>query len=64
MNRFNLFFVETWNELIHKVSWPSSEDLQNSLIVVTIAILILTFLVWVMNEISELSVKFIYHLFQ
>ncbi len=64
MNRFNLFFAETWNELVNKVSWPSLEDLQSSLIVVTVAILILAFLIWGMNEIAELFMKFTYHLFQ
>ena len=64
MNRINAFFAETWNELVHKVSWPSLEDLQGSLIVVTIAMLILAIIVWVMNEVADLGMSTFYHLFQ
>jgi len=41
MNKINAFFSETYNELVHKVSWPTWEELQGSLIVVTVATLIL-----------------------
>ncbi len=64
MNRINVFFAETWNELVHKVSWPTLEDLQNSLIVVTVAMLILSLIVWGMNEISNLVMSTLYHVFQ
>ena len=64
MNRINAFFADTWNELVHKVSWPSLEDLQGSLIVVTVAMLILAAIVWVMNESSDLAMSTFYHLFQ
>ena len=64
MNRFNAFFVETWNELVHKVSWPSVEDLQESLIVVSIATLILAVIIWIMNEASNFALSTFYHLFK
>jgi len=64
MNRINIFFAETWNELVHKVSWPTLEDLQGSLIVVTIAMIILAIIVWVMNEVADLGMSTFYHLFQ
>ena len=34
------YFKETYDELVHKVSWPSAKDLQNSVVVVSIASLI------------------------
>lgn len=64
MNRINTFFAETWNELWHKVSWPTAEDLQSSMIVVTVAILILAAIVWVMNEVGDFGMSFFYHLFK
>jgi len=64
MNKFQLFFSETYNELVHKVSWPSWEDLQGSLIVVTVAALIISVIVWAMNEVSNLGMSTFYHLFQ
>ncbi|HYV92936.1 MAG TPA: preprotein translocase subunit SecE [Chitinophagales bacterium] len=64
MNRINLFFSETWTELVHKVSWPTLEDLQGSLIVVTIAMLILALIVWVMNEAANFAMHTFYHFFQ
>ena len=64
MNRINTFFAETWNELWHKVSWPTLEDLQSSLIVVTVAMLILAAIVWLMDVVAELGMSTFYHLFQ
>jgi len=64
MNKINAFFSETYNELVHKVSWPTWEELQGSLIVVTVATLILALVVWVMNEISNFGMSSFYHLFQ
>lgn len=64
MNRISAFFSETYGELVHKVSWPSWEDLQESLIVVSIATVILALIVWGMNEISNFAMSTFYHLFQ
>ncbi|MDR1113021.1 MAG: preprotein translocase subunit SecE [Bacteroidales bacterium] len=43
------YFKETFDELIHKVSWPSAKDLQNSVIVVSIASLIIALIVFLMD---------------
>jgi preprotein translocase subunit SecE len=64
MNRISIFFSEIYTELILKVSWPSWEDLQSSLIVVTTSALIMALLVWVMNEIANIGLTTFYHLFQ
>jgi len=63
MNKFNAFFSETYNELVHKVSWPTWEELQGSLIVVTVATLILALVVWAMNEVANFGMSSFYHLF-
>jgi len=43
------YFKETYDELVHKVSWPSAKDLQNSVIVVSIASLIIALIVYLMD---------------
>ena len=64
MNRVREFFSETYNELMHKVSWPSWEDLQGSTIVVTVAALILAFIVFLMDKAANFGMSTFYHLFQ
>jgi preprotein translocase subunit SecE len=43
------YFKETFDELVHKVSWPSAKDLQNSVVVVSIASLIIALIVFLMD---------------
>ena len=43
------YFKETYDELVHKVTWPSMKDLQNSVIVVSIASLIIALIVLLMD---------------
>lgn len=64
MNRINTFFSETYNELMHKVSWPTWEELQGSLIVVTGATIIIALLVWVMDVAASTSMSLYYDLFK
>jgi preprotein translocase subunit SecE len=45
------YFKETYDELVHKVTWPSAKDLQNSVIVVSIASLIIALLVFLMDSV-------------
>jgi preprotein translocase subunit SecE len=40
---------ESYDELLHKVSWPSWSELQSSAIVVSIASLIIAFVVYLMD---------------
>jgi preprotein translocase subunit SecE len=64
MNRVTNFFSETYNELVSKVSWPTWEELQASTVVVTVAALILAFIVFLMDKAADLSMSTFYHLFQ
>ncbi|MCK9269448.1 MAG: preprotein translocase subunit SecE [Bacteroidales bacterium] len=40
---------ESYDELLHKVSWPSWSELQSSAVVVSIASLIIAFVVYLMD---------------
>lgn len=43
------YVKDSYDELIHKVSWPSWSELQNSAIVVFVASLIIAFIVYLMD---------------
>ncbi len=54
------YFKETYDELVHKVSWPSAKDLQNSVIVVSIASLIIALVVYLMDIIFNTGMSFLF----
>jgi len=43
------YIKESYNELVHKVSWPSGKELANSAAIVLIASIILSLIVWLMD---------------
>jgi preprotein translocase subunit SecE len=43
------YFRESYDELMHKVSWPSWSELQSSAIVVSVASLIIALVVFMMD---------------
>ncbi|MBN2172527.1 MAG: preprotein translocase subunit SecE [Bacteroidales bacterium] len=51
MAKFKLvgYAKESYDELMHKVSWPTWSELQNSAIVVSIASLIIALIVFLMD---------------
>ncbi|MBR6018269.1 MAG: preprotein translocase subunit SecE [Paludibacteraceae bacterium] len=54
---------ESYNELIHKVSWPTRNELTQSAVIVLIASIILSLIVWLMDTCFESIMKFVYNLF-
>jgi preprotein translocase subunit SecE len=48
-NKIVGYIKESYEELIHKVSWPSWSELQSSAIVVSIASLIIALVVYLMD---------------
>jgi len=63
MNKISNYLQETYNELIHKVSWPSWADLQSSAIVVMVASLIIALVVFGMDFMFEQVFGKFYELF-
>jgi len=49
MSKFNDYIQESTDELLHKVSWPTWEELQSSVGIVVIATAIITAVVYVMD---------------
>ncbi|HAN18690.1 MAG: preprotein translocase subunit SecE [Bacteroidetes bacterium GWC2_33_15] len=61
--KLKIYFQEAFNELIHKVSWPTWSELQNSAIVVMIASLIIALIIFVMDISFQNLMDIIYSLF-
>jgi preprotein translocase subunit SecE len=54
---------ESYNELVHKTSWPSRKELAQSSVIVLIASIILALIVWLMDWCFENIMTFVYGLF-
>jgi preprotein translocase subunit SecE len=63
MQKIRLYIKECYNELTHKVSWPTWNELQSSAIVVLTASLIIGFIVFTMDSVFQGSMNLIYSLF-
>jgi len=57
------YINESYDELVHKTTWPSWSELQNSAIVVSIASLIIAFVVYLMDMSFQTLLKQFYLLF-
>ncbi|HNS17186.1 MAG TPA: preprotein translocase subunit SecE [Bacteroidales bacterium] len=65
MARFKIkeYAKESYDELMHKVSWPTFKELQGSALVVFVASLIIALVVFLMDISFENILKQIYKLF-
>ncbi|MCD4772676.1 MAG: preprotein translocase subunit SecE [Bacteroidales bacterium] len=57
------YIKECSDELLHKVSWPSWSELQNSSIVVSIASLIIALVIYLMDISIQTILENFYNLF-
>ena len=63
MNKVATYFRESYKELLEKVTWPNWTQLQQSTIIVLVATLLITLIVWVMDMVASGVLKFIYSFF-
>ena len=49
MSKIGDYVKASYDELVHKVSWPSFKELQNSAVVVAVAALILAVVIFIMD---------------
>ena len=54
---------ESYDELVHKVSWPTRKELSQSAVLVLIASIMLALIVWLMDWCFESIMTFICGLF-
>ncbi len=63
MNKVTHYFKESYKELMEKVTWPTWSQLQQSTVIVLVATIIITAIVWGMDLVAQAGLKFIYSLF-
>jgi preprotein translocase subunit SecE len=56
------YFRESYTELVHKVTWPTWSELQNSAVLVMVAALIFALIVAAMDFAFSRIMEFIYSL--
>jgi preprotein translocase subunit SecE len=56
------YLQESYTELLHKVTWPTWSELQNSAVLVMVATLLIALLVAGMDFIFSRAMQFIYSL--
>ena len=64
MKKIEAYFRDSYRELTEKVTWPTWEQLQQSTMIVLVATLLITGIVWVMDFASSSVLKFVYSLFK
>ncbi|GAB1395438.1 MAG TPA: preprotein translocase subunit SecE [Saprospiraceae bacterium] len=60
MDKIKLYLSQSYDELVNKVSWPSTNNLIESAKVVLTFVIISTILVFIMDVISQQALSFIY----
>jgi len=61
MNKIAHYFKDSYKELMEKVSWPTWGELQQSTMIVLVATLVITGMVWIMDFVAGNVLKFIYN---
>jgi preprotein translocase subunit SecE len=60
MNKLSLYIQEAYNELLNKVTWPTWKELQESALVVLVATVIITLVVFAMDFTSRIVFTGVY----
>ena len=64
MNKIAFYIRDSYKEMMHKVTWPTWEELQQSTMIVLAATIIITAIVALMDFVSNGVLKFVYSLFK
>lgn len=62
MSKFGSYIQEAYDELVHKVTWPSWEELQQTTVIVLVALVIFTLLIFGMDFVSERVLTLLYNI--
>ena len=63
MSKFRTYIDEVSDELMNKVSWPTAAELQSSAIVVLVAVVIISLVIFTMDFSSSKIMTLFYSLF-
>jgi preprotein translocase subunit SecE len=61
--KIGTYVKESFNELVHKVTWPTWKELQNSALIVMVASIIIALVIFFMDFVFKNLMDFIYRLF-
>jgi preprotein translocase subunit SecE len=61
--KFRIYLQEAYDELVHKVTWPTWKELQSSALVVMVASFIISLVIFAMDLSFRNIMDFIYGLF-
>jgi preprotein translocase subunit SecE len=64
MEQIRLYIRESYDELVHKVTWPNWKSLQSNTILVIVASLIFAGIIFVMDFVAKNGLGLFYDLFQ
>jgi preprotein translocase subunit SecE len=62
MTKFGSYVQDAYDELLHKVTWPTWEELQQTTVIVLIALGLVTAVIFGMDFAGENVLKFIYNI--
>ncbi len=62
MSKFGSYIQEAYDELVHKVTWPSWDELQQTTIIVLVALIIVTLVIFGMDLVSEKTLTMLYNI--
>jgi preprotein translocase subunit SecE len=62
MSKFFNYIQASYDELLHKVTWPTWDELQQLTVTVLVGFLILTVVIFGMDAIGEQVMKVVYDL--
>ena len=63
MFKIATYFKESYKELMEKVTWPTWSQLQQSTMIVIVATIVITAIIWFMDLLTNGGLKFIYNIF-
>jgi len=63
MRKIREYFKDVYNELMHKVTWPTWPELQNSMVVVMVASLIIAIVIYAMDFSFTKVMELVYRMF-
>ncbi|HNW51563.1 MAG TPA: preprotein translocase subunit SecE [Prolixibacteraceae bacterium] len=61
--KIKTYVKESYDELVHKVTWPSLKELQSSAKIVMIASIIIALIIFIVDFVFEKMMSIIYSLF-
>lgn len=61
--KIGTYAKESFNELVHKTTWPTWKELQNSALIVMVASIIIALVIFFMDFVFKNLMDFIYRLF-